>query len=70
MCGAAAGNPLLLPYLLGAGLDEFSMSPASIPELKKKLENWTREEAKDVVNKALAMKTSAEVKDYFEQISE
>ena len=70
MCGAAAGNPLLLPFLLGAGLDEFSMSPASIPELKKKLENWTREEAKEVVDKALTMKTSAEVKDYFEQISE
>ncbi|MFW6271116.1 MAG: phosphoenolpyruvate--protein phosphotransferase [Bacillota bacterium] len=68
MCGAAAGNPLLLPYFLGAGLDEFSMSPSSIPELKKKLENWTREKAKRVVAKALDMNTSKEVKNYFEKL--
>lgn len=30
MCGEAAGDPMMIPVLLGMGLDEFSMAPSSI----------------------------------------
>lgn len=68
MCGAAAGNRLLLPFLLGAGLDEFSMSASSIPEIKAVLKKWSRNECKMVVEKSLQLNTFQEVKDYLKDI--
>lgn len=35
MCGSAAGNPELIPLWHAFGLDEFSMTPASIPKAKE-----------------------------------
>ena len=35
MCGELAGNPQAIPLLLEYGLDEFSMSPPSIPKAKE-----------------------------------
>ena len=34
VCGELAGEALAAPFLLGLGLDEFSMAPALIPALK------------------------------------
>ncbi len=62
MCGEAAGDELLMPFLLGAGLDEFSMSAGSILRIKELLGFWTREEAREIAEKALELKTEAEVK--------
>ena len=35
MCGEMCADPLAVPLLLGLGLDEFSMNPASVPEVKR-----------------------------------
>lgn len=35
MCGNASGNPKMIPILLGMGLDEFSVSPVSVTEVRK-----------------------------------
>ncbi len=69
MCGEAAGDELLLPFLLGAGLDEFSMSAVSILKIKELLENWTRKEAKKEMKSILKLKTAAEVKKYLKKIN-
>jgi phosphoenolpyruvate-protein kinase (PTS system EI component) len=34
MCGEMAGEPLAAPLLVAMGLDEFSMSASSIPQVK------------------------------------
>ena len=34
MCGEMAGEPLAAPLLMAMGLDEFSMSASSIPQVK------------------------------------
>jgi phosphotransferase system enzyme I (PtsI) len=68
MCGEAAGDELLLPFLLGAGLDEFSMSAVSILKIKEILSQWEKSEAESEVAEILALSTVAEVKDYLTKL--
>ena len=68
MCGEAAGDELLLPFLLGAGLDEFSMSAVTILRIKELLTKWTEEEAEEKTKEVLELKTAEEVKDYLNKI--
>jgi phosphoenolpyruvate-protein phosphotransferase len=41
LCGELATDPLAIPILLGLGLDEFSMAPASIPIAKQLIARLT-----------------------------
>lgn len=66
MCGETAGDPALIPIYLGFGLDEFSMSTASILKAKKQISELSYEECTKLSSKILKMKTSDEIK---EQIS-
>lgn len=68
MCGEAAGDELLLPFLLGAGLDEFSMSAVSILKIKKLLNRWSISEAKKVAEDALRLATAGEVEEYLQRV--
>jgi len=69
MCGEAAGEELLLPFLLGAGLNEFSMSAVSILKIKEALTKWTLAEAEKESEKVLELGTAAEVKEYLRKIA-
>ena len=64
MCGEAAADPLLIPLLLAFGLDEFSVSATSVLKTRKIISQWTIDEAKEVANKALTLKTESEVVEY------
>jgi len=66
MCGEMAGEPLAALVLLGLGLDEFSMSASSIPQIKKIIRSVTLEEAKIIALKALDLSTADEVKEMIE----
>lgn len=68
MCGEAAGEELLVPFLLGAGLNEFSMSAVSILKIKEILTKWTLAEAEAESKKVLELGTTAEVKKYLNKI--
>ena len=68
MCGEAAGDELLLPFLLGAELDEFSMSAVSILKIKKLMTKWEKAETKEVTQKVLSLKTAKEVRNYLKDI--
>jgi phosphotransferase system enzyme I (PtsI) len=68
MCGEAAGDELLLPFLLGAGLDEFSMSAVTILRIKELLTKWTEKEAAEKTKEVLQLKTVEEVKEYLAKI--
>ncbi len=61
MCGEMAGEPLAALILLGLGLDEFSMSASSIPQIKKIIRNVTLKEAQDIAQKALELASADEV---------
>jgi len=68
MCGELAGNIKAAPLLIGMGLDEFSMSAASIPEIKKLIRSLSYEEMRTYASKALEMDTSSEVETFVETI--
>jgi len=57
MCGEMSANPLATMILLGLGLDEFSMSPALIPEIKKIVRSCKHAEAKACAEEALLQET-------------
>jgi len=62
MCGEMAGNPLATPILLGLGLDEFSMSSMSIPEVKRIIMSASVAETRDLAKKALDLPTAEDVR--------
>ena len=66
MCGEMAGDKRLAPFLLGVGLDEFSMSAVSIPEVKDQIRNMSLTEAKKVAEEALSYDTAQEVRGFLE----
>ncbi|MDO8602240.1 MAG: phosphoenolpyruvate--protein phosphotransferase [Candidatus Omnitrophota bacterium] len=61
MCGEMAAEPGFVLILLGMGLDEFSMSPVVIPEVKYVISNVKFEDAKKVAEEALTLSTGEEV---------
>jgi phosphotransferase system enzyme I (PtsI) len=66
MCGELAGDVNATALLLGLGLDEFSMTAASIPRIKRIIREVTLSSCKDLAKKALACKTRQELVDLVE----
>ena len=62
MCGEMAGDPYATLILLGMGMDEFSMSASSIPQVKKIIRSITFQEAKAIAEEALRMKNSEDIR--------
>ncbi len=61
ICGEMAGDPSMAYVLLGLGIEELSMSPVAISQVKSLMRNYSRQEAETVVNEILEMPTSSEV---------
>ena len=62
LCGELAGDPDAIPLLLGLGLDEFSMSPISIPRAKQIIRRWSLETARRIVEPALKLDSASSVR--------
>lgn len=69
ICGEAAGNPAWSALWLGLGLDELSMSPASIPAVKEAIRRTTFKEAQELASIALQMPTLEDVQNHIHQRS-
>jgi len=68
MCGEMAGDPLAVILLVGLGLDEFSVVPAVLPEVKKIIRSIKYKEAKRIAEKALRFSTEEEVEQYLREV--
>jgi phosphotransferase system enzyme I (PtsI) len=64
MCGEMAGEAIMVPILLGMGIDELSMSPVSVPEVKKLIRALTIEEAREIKEHAFSLSTAWEIRNY------
>ena len=62
MCGELAGDLLAVPLLFGLGLDVFSMSAISIPEVKKMIISLDKAECQMLAKRVLTLDTADEVK--------
>ncbi len=68
MCGEMAGDPLATILLLGLGLDEFSVVPNMLPEIKKIIRSVKYSDAQKVAKQVLMLKTEDEIKDLLKSI--
>jgi phosphoenolpyruvate-protein phosphotransferase (PTS system enzyme I) len=64
MCGEMAGEPLYIPILLGMGLDELSMNPVSIPQVKRIIRMASYKRSKEFVKKVFSLNTTEEVNEF------
>ncbi len=62
LCGEMAADPVLAPLLVGLGIDEFSVAPASTPLVKDAIRSVSYSMAKELASKALTCQTGAEVR--------
>jgi phosphotransferase system enzyme I (PtsI) len=58
MCGEMAATPHHIPLLLGMGMDELSMNPQSIPQIKRVIRSLNVKDAQSFVREALTKKTA------------
>jgi phosphoenolpyruvate-protein phosphotransferase (PTS system enzyme I) len=61
VCGEMAGDPVLVPLLLGLGVDQLSAAPPVIPHIKFLIRRLKMTEAKALADFALACECGAEV---------
>ena len=64
MCGEMAGDPMATVILLGLGLDMYSMSSFSIPEVKQIIRSISMIEAEELVGEIMEMKSYDEIDQY------
>ncbi|MGI6085385.1 MAG: phosphoenolpyruvate--protein phosphotransferase [Acetivibrionales bacterium] len=67
MCGEMASNPEYTKLLLGLGLDEFSMVPASIPYVKQVVRNVDYENAVNVAKTVLKFNETKKIKNHLKE---
>ncbi len=64
ICGEMAGDPLATQMLIGLGLNQLSLSPGLIPEVKEVIRSTKKHSASLLADRCLNMKSGIEVRDY------
>lgn len=70
LCGEMASDALLIPVLLGFGLERFSVSTSAILNTRREISRWSIQEAQEIADHALTLETAAEVAAYLNQVQE
>ena len=64
MCGEMAADPLMVPVLVGLGLEKFSMNPHAIPVVRALIRQLSYREASQIARQALKLVTARDVEEY------
>ncbi len=67
LCGEMAGDPNFTILLLGLGLREFSMTPTSIPQVKKVLRSVTLKEAREVAHRVFSFSDATRISEFLKE---
>ena len=70
MCGEAAGDELLIPLLIGLGLDEFSMNSNSILKSRKIIKSLEKEKCEKLAEEILRLSSAKEVEERLKKFVE
>jgi len=70
LCGELAGDTLATVLLVGLGLDDLSMSPSRLPEVKQLIRTISFPEAQEIATRALRMSTAREVEELLREFLE
>ena len=68
MCGEMAGDPLSTVLLVGMGIDELSVVPTVLPEIKKIIRTVRYKDAKRVADKVLTLHTEDDIREYLASV--
>jgi phosphotransferase system enzyme I (PtsI) len=63
ICGEVAGDPILVPLLMGMGIDELSVSPNQVPAVKAVVRRLRYHQAEDLAREALGRRSHVEIQD-------
>jgi phosphotransferase system enzyme I (PtsI) len=66
VCGEMAGDPLSVPILIGLAIDQFSVSPNVIPEVKRIIRSVTFDECRALLRRVSRFRTTAEIENEIE----
>jgi phosphoenolpyruvate-protein kinase (PTS system EI component) len=64
-----AGDPLMIPLLLGLGVDELSVAPQVVPQIKHLIRRLKMSEARELATAALASESSREILDHSQKLA-
>jgi phosphotransferase system enzyme I (PtsI) len=67
MCGEMAADRSATALLIGMGIDELSVSPIDVPEIKKIIRHTNFRDAQKLARKALEFSTSKEINEFMRQ---
>jgi phosphotransferase system enzyme I (PtsI) len=67
VCGEMSADPIYTMLLLGLGLMQLSVTPHSIPEVKKIIRSVSLDEAKHVAQEAMRLETARDVNNYLRE---
>ena len=69
VCGEMGGDPTYVPLLVGLGVQVFSVSPATLLEIKKVIRSLTKQEAREICDKVFQFDSDREVDAYLSEIT-
>ena len=69
VCGELAGNLLFTPFFLGVGIDQLSMEPILIPQVKELIRKINLSDCVDVARQALVCKKVDEIRDLLKKFN-
>ncbi len=69
MCGEAAADGLLLPFLIGAGLTELSVSPSKVLQVRKIVSELDTIKCNEYVENIMRLPDATTVREYLETVA-
>ena len=69
MCGEMAGYPDYLPILIGLGIDELSMAPSSIMEVRRRIRTLSRSSCASFANHVLSLPDAQEIENALKEFN-